>query len=136
MSGLTVPPEQSACQQFLLGSRELFIAQRARIMKLGELLELGRQIWRRRLLNRSCILRRGWRILLGLRIGCALLIGLIILLLRSRILLRILFLLVVVHRTGSASDDRRAYGSGSLRERSVFSSLLFCVTYQPPDFFG
>jgi hypothetical protein len=104
---------QSACQQFLLGSRELFIAQRARIMELGELLYLGRQICRRRLLNRSCVLRRGWSILLGLRVGCALLICLIILLLLSRFLLRIFLLLVVVDCTGSANHDRRAYGSGA-----------------------
>jgi hypothetical protein len=104
---------QSAPQQFLLGSRELFIAQRARIMKLGELLDLGCQICRRRLLNRSSVLRRGGRILLGLSIGCALLIGLIILLLYRGILRRILLLLVVVYRAGSANHDRRAHGSGA-----------------------
>jgi hypothetical protein len=103
----------SASQQFLLGSRELIIGQRARIMKLGELLYLGCQICRRRLLNRSCVLRRGWRILLGLRIGCALLISLIVLLLRSGILRRILLLLVVVYCTGSASHDRCAYNSAT-----------------------
>jgi hypothetical protein len=110
---------QSAPQQFLLGGRELFIAQRARLMQLGELLNLGRQICRRRRLNRSCVLRRGGRILLGLcillglRIGSALLIGLIILLLRRSILPRPLLLLVVVYRTGSASDDRCAYNSAT-----------------------
>jgi len=97
----------------LLGSRELFIGQRARIMKLGELLYLGCQICRRRLLNRSCVLRRGWSILLGLRIGCALLISLIVLLLRSNFLLRIFLLLVVMDCTGRANHDCRAYGSGT-----------------------
>jgi hypothetical protein len=104
---------QSACQQFLLGSRELFIAQRARIMKLGELLDLGCQICCRRRLNRSCVLRRGGRILLGLSIGCTLLIRLIVLLLCSSFLLCIFILLVVVDCTGSADHDRRAYGSGA-----------------------
>jgi hypothetical protein len=97
----------------LLGSRELFIAQRARIMKLGELLDLGCQICRRRLLNRSYVLRRGWSILLGLRIGCALLICLIVLLLRSSFLLCIFILLVMVYCTGSANHDRRAYSSAT-----------------------
>jgi Mn2+/Fe2+ NRAMP family transporter len=81
----------------LLGSRELFIAQRARIMELGELLNLGCQIWRRRLLYRSYVLHRGRSILLllGLRIDRALLVSLVILLLGSRILLGIFLLLVV-----------------------------------------
>jgi hypothetical protein len=104
-----LPPferKRSACQKFLLGSGELFIAQRAGIMQLDELLNLGGQVRRRRRLNRSCVLRWGRSILLlGLRIGCALLICLIILLLRSSILLRIFLLLVVVYCTGSASND-------------------------------
>jgi cobalamin biosynthesis protein CobD/CbiB len=102
---------RSACEQFLLCRGELFIAQHARIMELGELLKLGRQIWRRNLLHRSCILHGGWSILLC--IGYTLLICLIILLLRSSILLRPLLLLVVVYYTGSASDDRRAYDSST-----------------------
>jgi hypothetical protein len=107
-------PERSASQQFLLGSRKFFIAQRACIMKLGELLKLCCQICCRRWLNRSYVLRRGWGIrLLGLRIGCALLICLIILLLRSSFLLSIFILLVVVYCTGSANHDRCAYGSGA-----------------------
>jgi hypothetical protein len=104
---------QSACQQLLLGRRKLFIGQRARVMKLGELLKLGHHVWRRCLLNRSCILHRGCSILLGLRIGCALLIRLVILCLRSSILLRVLLLLAMVYCTGSADDNRRAYGSGT-----------------------
>jgi hypothetical protein len=104
---------QSACQQFLLGRRKLFVGQRTRVMKLGELLKLGHHVWRRCLLNRSCILHRGGSNLLCLRIGCALLIRLVILCLRGGILLRVLLLLVVVYRTGSADDNRRAYGSGT-----------------------
>jgi hypothetical protein len=104
---------QSACQQLLLGRRKLFIGQRTRVMKLAELLKLGHHVWRRCLLNRSCILHRGGSILLRLRIGCALLIRLIVLLLCSGILRRIFLLLVVVYCTGSAGDDRRAYGKTS-----------------------
>ena len=84
-------------------------------MQLGELLKLGCQIRA----GRSSPRRRRRRIvlllLLGLRlcIGCALLISLVVLLLRSRILLRIFLLLVVVYCTGSAGNDRCAYGNGS-----------------------
>jgi hypothetical protein len=74
---------------------------------------LGHHVWRRCLLNRSCILHRGGSILLRLRIGYALLIRLVILCLRSSILLRVLLLLVVAYCTGSADDNRRAYGSGT-----------------------
>jgi hypothetical protein len=97
----------------LLGRRKLFIAQYARIMKLGKLLKLGGQICPRRLLNWRYVLRRRLSILLGLRIGCALLISLLVLLLRSSILLCISLLLRVSYSTGSAHDDCRAYGSGA-----------------------
>ena len=83
-------------------------------MQLGELLKLGGQIGCRSLLDRGCVLLWRWSILLlGLRIGCTLLVSLVVLLLRSRILLSIFLLLVVVYCTGSAGDDRCAYGNGS-----------------------
>jgi hypothetical protein len=114
-----LPPsgrKRSACQQFLLGSRKLFIRQHTRIVKLGKLLKLGCQIGARR-----CRSRRWWGrrigLLLGLCIGCALLISLInlllcsrILLLRSGVFLSIFLLLVVADSAGCTSHNCCAYG--------------------------
>jgi hypothetical protein len=125
--------ERSTCEEFGLGSRELFVAQYTTGMQVGELLQLGRQIiLGRRRGQWGCILGRGRRHLLLLRLGVSstLLIGLIILLLGSCILLGIFLLLVVTDRAGRTGDNcrgDRGPGYGSSNHSSSHHIDLFSL---------
>jgi len=103
--------ETSASEQFLLGRRELFRRQHARLVKLSKLLELGCHIIcrrRRGRRGRRCILLRGWGcilLLLCLCIVSALLVRLVICCLLLRFFIRPMLVLGMVYSACCTSDN-------------------------------